>query len=56
MGFYQLLARNDSSGLQSPGVYFASVSTWGVDGLRVTTFFIMGFGYVTAVSSLKTPL
>lgn len=58
MGFYQVLARSDLiPALQSPGVYFASVSTHGVLMAYVlTTFFIMGFGYVTAVSSLKTPL
>ncbi|WP_133716363.1 b(o/a)3-type cytochrome-c oxidase subunit 1 [Methylocaldum gracile] len=58
MGFYQVLERSDLiPALQSPGVYFASVSTHGVLMAYVlTTFFIMGFGYVTAVSSLKMPL
>ncbi|BBA35672.1 cytochrome C oxidase subunit I [Methylocaldum marinum] len=58
MGFYQVLERSGMfPALQSPGVYFASVSTHGVLMAYVlTTFFIMGFGYVTAVSSLKTPL
>ncbi|HYE36672.1 b(o/a)3-type cytochrome-c oxidase subunit 1 [Methylocaldum sp.] len=57
-GFYQVLERSELiPAIQSPGVYFASVSTHGVLMAYVlTTFFIMGFGYVTAVSSLKTPL
>ena len=58
LGLYQVLER---SGLvpfiQSPGVYSASVSTHGVlMAFVLTTFFIMGFGYVTAASSLKMPV
>lgn len=58
LGLYQVLERSGLVPLiQSPEVYFASVSTHGVlMGFVLTTFFIMGFGYVTAVSSLKTPL
>jgi len=57
-GFYQVLERSGLiPAIQSPAVYFASVSVHGVlMGYVLTTFFIMGFGYVTAVSSLKTPL
>ena len=58
LGLYQVLAR---SGLievvQSPDVYFASVSTHGVlMAFVLTTFFIMGFGYVVATSTLKMPI
>jgi cytochrome c oxidase subunit 1 len=57
-GMYQVLER---SGLlkfiESPAVYFASVSTHGVlMAFVLTTFFIMGFGYYTATTSLKTPI
>jgi cytochrome c oxidase subunit 1 len=58
LGVYQVLERSGLiTSLQSPDVYFASVSTHGVlMAFVLTTFFIMGFGYVTAVSSLKMPL
>ncbi len=58
LGMYQVLERSGLVPLiQSPGVYFASVSTHGVlMAFVLTTFFIMGFGYITAVSSLKMPL
>ena len=58
MGLYQVIERSGLiPGLQSPQVYFASVSTHGVlMGFVLTTFVIMGFGYLIAVSSLKTPL
>jgi len=58
LGLYQVLERSGLvPAMQSPGVYFASVSTHGVlMAFVLTTFFIMGFGYVVAVSSLKTPL
>lgn len=57
-GLYQVLERSGLiSFIQSPAVYFASVSTHGVlMGFVLTTFFIMGFGYYTASSSLKTPI
>jgi len=58
MGEYQVLERSGLfSALDSPTVYFASVSTHGVLMAYVlTTFFIMGFGYYTASTSLKVPV
>jgi cytochrome c oxidase subunit 1 len=57
-GLYQVLERSGLfSFIQSPAVYFASVSTHGVlMGFVLTTFFIVGFGYYTAQTSLKTPI
>lgn len=58
MGEYQVLERSGLfAALDSPTVYFASVSTHGVLMAYVlTTFFIMGFGYFTATSTLKVPI
>ncbi|NOT83653.1 MAG: b(o/a)3-type cytochrome-c oxidase subunit 1 [Methylococcaceae bacterium] len=58
MGEYQVLERSGFiAALDSPTVYFASVSTHGVlMGFVLTTFFIMGFGYYTATTSLKQPV
>ena len=58
MGEYQVLERSGFiDALDSPTVYFASVSTHGVLMAYVlTTFFIMGFGYYTAFTSLKQPV
>lgn len=58
MGFYQVLERSGLvKAIQSPAVYFASVSTHGVlMGFVLTTFFIMGFGYFVAETSLGRPL
>jgi cytochrome c oxidase subunit 1 len=58
LGFYQVIERSGLFGfLQSPKIYFASVSTHGVlMAFVLTTFFIMGFGYLTATSSLQQPL
>jgi len=58
MGEYQVLERSGLfESLDSPTVYFASVSTHGVLMAYVlTTFFIMGFGYYTASTSLKVPI
>ncbi|MGZ8217720.1 b(o/a)3-type cytochrome-c oxidase subunit 1 [Methylomagnum sp.] len=58
LGLYQVLERSGLiPAMQSPQVYFASVSTHGVlMGFVLTTFLIMGFGYAVATSSLKTPL
>lgn len=58
MGEYQVLERSGFiHALDSPAVYFASVSTHGVLMAYVlTTFFIMGFGYYTASTSLKQPV
>lgn len=58
LGLYQVMNR---SGLfpeiESHELYFASVSTHGVlMGFVLTTFFIMGFGYYTATSTLQRPL
>ena len=57
-GMYQVLERSGLfSFIQSPAVYFASVSTHGVlMAFVLTTFFIMGFGYYTATTSLKMPI
>lgn len=58
LGVYQVAERSGLFPvLESPTLYFASVSTHGVlMGFVLTTFFIMGFGYHTAVTSLKMPL
>lgn len=55
LGLYQTVERMDIiPGLKSPELYFASVSTHGVlMGFVLTTFFVMGFGYFAASSSLK---
>jgi cytochrome c oxidase subunit 1 len=58
MGEYQVLERSGLIPvLESPAVYFASVSTHGVlMAFVLTTFFIMGFGYTIASTSLKVPV
>ena len=58
MGEYQVLERSGLfPPLESTQVYYASVSTHGVLMAYVlTTFFIMGFGYFTAATSLKRPI
>jgi heme/copper-type cytochrome/quinol oxidase subunit 1 len=58
MGEYQVLERSGFiPALDSPSVYFASVSTHGVlMAFVLTTFFIMGFGYIIATTSLKQPV
>jgi len=58
LGEYQVLEHSGFiPALDSPTVYFASVSTHGVlMGFVLTTFFIMGFGYYTATTSLNTPI
>ena len=58
MGFFQVLERSGLFDfLESPKLYFASVSTHGVLMAYVlTTFFIMGFGYYTAATTLKRPI
>ena len=55
LGLYQTVERMDIiPGLKSPELYFASVSTHGVlMGFVLTTFFVMGFGYYAASTSLK---
>ena len=58
MGEYQVLERSGLfEVLNSPAVYFASVSTHGVlMAFVLTTFFIMGFGYYVASTSLNVPI
>lgn len=58
LGEYQVLERSGLiKALDSPTVYFASVSTHGVlMGFVLTTFFIMGFSYYIATTSLKQPI
>jgi cytochrome c oxidase subunit 1 len=55
LGLYQVVVRIDLvPALKSPELYFGSVSTHGVlMGFVLTTFFIVGFGYYTATTSLK---
>jgi len=55
LGVYQVVERSGIfPALDSPTLYFASVSTHGVlMGFVLTTFFIMGFGYYAATTSLK---
>lgn len=58
MGLYQVVERSGFFGfLESREVYYASVSTHGVlMAFVLTTFFIMGFGYYVASSTLKIPV
>lgn len=58
LGLYQVAARSGMfPEIQSPELYFASVSTHGVlMAFVLTTFLVMGFGYYTATTSLKRPL
>ena len=55
LGVYQVVERSGiAPAVESPELYFASVSTHGVlMGFVLTTFLVMGFGYVTATTSLK---
>jgi cytochrome c oxidase subunit 1 len=55
LGFYQVFERASLvPELKSPELYFGSVSTHGVlMGFVLTTFFVVGFGYYTAATSLK---
>lgn len=58
MGLYQVAERSGLfPAIESPEVYFASVSTHGVlMGFVLTTFVVMGTGYFWATNSLKQPL
>ncbi|MEN8205113.1 MAG: b(o/a)3-type cytochrome-c oxidase subunit 1 [Pseudomonadota bacterium] len=58
MGLYQVAERSGLvPAIESPELYFASVSTHGVlMGFVLTTFVVMGFGYYTATTSLKQAL
>ena len=55
MGLYQVAERSGVfPAIESPKLYFASVSTHGVlMGFVLTTFLVVGFGYYTATTSLK---
>jgi len=59
LGVYQVAMRAGMLDgiLDTQALYFASVSTHGVImGFVLTTFFVMGYGYYTATTSLKMPL
>src|SRR3954454_6259910 len=58
LGAWQMWVRSPlGAHLGTPGTYFASVTAHGVAMAYVlTTFFIMGFGYFVAVSSLARAL
>lgn len=58
MGLYQVAERSGLfPAIESPKLYFASVSTHGVlMGFVLTTFVVVGFGYYTATTSLKQSL
>ncbi len=58
LGEYQVIERSGFfPALDSNSVYFASVSTHGVlMAFVLTTFFIMGFGYYIATTTLKQPV
>ena len=58
LGLYQVIARSGIfPEIQSPQLYFGSVSTHGVlMAFVLTTFVVMGFGYYSATSSLRRPL
>ncbi len=55
MGVYQVVERSGVAPLvESPELYFASVSTHGVlMGFVLTTFLVMGYSYYTATTSLR---
>jgi len=55
MGVYQVAERSGVfPAIESPKLYFASVSTHGVlMGFVLTTFVVVGFGYYTATTSLR---
>ena len=55
LGVYQVVERSGlAPAIESPELYFASVSTHGVlMGFVLTTFLVMGFGYYTATTSLR---
>jgi cytochrome c oxidase subunit 1 len=55
MGLYQVAERSGVfPAIESPKLYFASVSTHGVlMGFVLTTFLVTGFGYYTATTSLR---
>lgn len=58
LGVWQMWVRSPlAAPLDEPARYYQSVTAHGVSMAYVlTTFFIMGFGYFTAETALKTPL
>ena len=58
LGAWQMWVRSPwGANVGTPGQYFMSVTAHGVAMAYVlTTFFIMGFGYFVAVTSLGRPL
>ena len=58
LGSWQMWVRSPwGTNVGTPGHYFMSVTAHGVSMAYVlTTFFIMGFGYFVAVTSLGRPL
>src|SRR6266702_7819915 len=58
LGAWQMWVRSPlGANVGTPGLYFMSVTAHGVAMAYVlTTFFIMGFGYFVAVTSLGRPL
>ena len=58
IGTWQMWVRSPlGANVGTPGQYFMSVTAHGVSMAYVlTTFFIMGFGYFVAVTSLNRPL
>ena len=58
LGAWQMWVRSPlGANIGTPGQYFMSVTAHGVSMAYVlTTFFIMGFGYFVAVTSLNRPL
>ena len=58
LGTWQMWVRSPwGANVGTPGQYFMSVTAHGVAMAYVlTTFFIMGFGYFVAVTSLDRPL
>ena len=58
LGAWQMWVRSPwGANVGTPGQYFMSVTAHGVSMAYVlTTFFIMGFGYFVAVTSLDRPL
>jgi cytochrome c oxidase subunit 1 len=55
LGVYQVIERSGiAPAIESPALYFTSVSTHGVlMAFVLTTFLVMGYGYYTATTSLK---
>ena len=57
LGFWQMLMRSPlPAPLDDPVAYYASVTLHGTVMGVLTTFFIMGFGYAVAATSLGRPV